>query len=159
MLRYFLPLLFLATDAGISAAQMPPLTVPKGHWRADVTGSFFTARERYRSGTKEDLAFDFARDRLGSNFFPALIPADSLLQTIAGFSDATINLGTSSASWSVTTGTFGLGLAYGLFSKLTVSVHVPIVRQKVRSTFALDADLANSGFNPADPTFGNSFGQ
>ena len=159
MLRYFLPLLFLATDAGISAAQMPPLTVPKGHWRTDITGSFFTARERYRSGTKEDLAFDFARDRLGANFFPALIPADSLLQKIAGFNDATINLGASSASWSVTTGTFGLGLAYGLFSKLTVSVHVPIVRQKVRSTFALDADLANSGFNPADPTFGNSFGQ
>ena len=91
MLRYFLPLLFLATDAGISAAQMPPLTVPKGHWRTDITGSFFTARERYRSGTKEDLAFDFARDRLGSNFFPALIPADSLLQKIAGFNDATIN--------------------------------------------------------------------
>ena len=101
MLRYFLPLLLLATHTGISAAQLPPLTVPRGHWRADITGSFFSASERYRSGTREDLAFDFERERLGSNFFPALIPADSLLQKIAGFTDATLNLGTSSASWSV----------------------------------------------------------
>lgn len=159
MLRYFLPALFLATNTVNSAAQMPPLTVPKGHWRADITGSFFTASERYRSGSREDLARDFERDALGSNFFPALEPADSLLRKIAGFSDASLNLGTSSASWAVTTGTAGLGIAYGIFSRLTVSVHVPIVRKKVRSTFGLDTAVANTGFNPADPTYGSPQGQ
>ena len=159
MLRRFLPLLLLALNTGIASAQMPPLTVPKGHWRTDISGGFFQAHQRYRAGTREDLAYDFEREKLGANFFPALVPADSLLQKIAGFSDATINLGTSSASWSVTTGTFGLGLAYGLFSKLTLSVYVPIIRQKVRSTFGLDPKLANSGFNPADPTFGDGFGR
>src|SRR5262245_30703883 len=127
MLRYLLPLLLLATNTGIAWSQMPPLTVPKRHWRAEISASFFTSRERYRAGSKEDLAFDFQRGTLGSNFFPALEPADSLLRKIAGFNDATLNLGASSASWSLTTGTAGLGLAYGLFSKLTLSVHVPIV--------------------------------
>ena len=159
MLRRLLPLLLLATNVRISAAQMPPLTVPRGHWRADITGGFFTADQRWRAGAKENLAFDFERDRLGANFFPDLVPADSLLRKIAGFQDAQIDLGTSSASWSVTTGTFGLGLAYGVFSKLTLSVYVPIIRQKVRSTFGLDPELANSGFNPADQTFGDAFGQ
>ena len=159
MLRYLLPLFLLAVNSGIAASQMPPLTVPKRHWRAEITGSFFTASERHRAGHKEDLAFDFERASLGSNFFPALEPADSLLRKIAGFADASLNLGTSSASWAVTTGTAGLGLAYGVFSKLTISVHVPIVRQKVRSTFGLDSALANTGFNPADPTFGDGFGQ
>jgi hypothetical protein len=159
MLRYFLPLLILALNTGIAAAQMPPLTVPKGHWRADITGSFFTADQRFRVGSKENLAADFERSTLGSNFFPALEPADSILRKIAGFSDATINLGSSAASWAVTTGTMGLGVAYGIFSKLTVSVHIPIVRQKVRSTFGLDPELANSGFNPADLTFGDAAGQ
>ena len=149
----------LVANVARLTAQMPPLTVPKRHWRAEITGGFFMASERYRSGRTEDLAFDFERQALGSNFFPALEPADSLLQKIAGFSDATLNLGTSSSSWAVTTGTMGLGIAYGLFSRLSVSVHVPIIRQKVRSTFALDTALANSGFNPADPTYGDSFGQ
>jgi hypothetical protein len=36
---------------------------------------------------------------------------------------------------------------------------MPIIRQKVRSTFGLDPALGNSGFNPADLTFGTSFGQ
>ena len=151
--------LLLAAHTAPLLAQLPPLTVPKGHWRAEITGNLQTASQRYRNGSKEDLAFDFERDNLGSNFFPALIPADSLLRKIAGFDDARIGLGATSASWSVTTGTAGVGLAYGLFSRLTLSVNIPIIRQKVRSTFLLDPELSNSGFNPADPQFGSAAGQ
>ena len=151
--------LLLAANTAPLLAQLPPLTVPKGHWRAEITGNLQTASERYRNGSKEDLAFDFERDNAGSNFFPALIPADSLLKKIAGFDDSRIRLGATSASWSVTTGTAGVGLAYGLFSRLTLSVNVPIIRQKVRSTFLLDPEFSNSGFNPADPQFGTTAGQ
>lgn len=149
----------LAARSAPLLAQLPPVTVPKGHWRAELTGSFVTADHRLRNGIRESLAYDFTRGELGSSFFPALEPADSLLRKITELNDARVALGATSASWAVTTGTAGLGLAYGVFSKLTVSVHVPIIRQKVRSTFGLDPESANSGFNPADGTFGDSFGQ
>src|SRR5687768_10566731 len=115
MARRLLPLLLVAHATALSA-QMPPVTVPKGHWRAEISGGFMTGFDCYRGGTKEDLAYDFERESLGSSFFPALVPADSILRKIAGFDDARIGLGTTSASWSVTTGTMGLGLAYGIFS-------------------------------------------
>lgn len=161
MLRLRIPLAaaLLVAPAPL-LAQMPPLTVPKGHWRADITGAFLSADHRYRNGTREGLAYDFTREAVGASFFPALEPADSLLEKITGLQGASaLNLGTTSATWMVTTGTMGVGLAYGLFSRLSLSAYVPIVRQKVRSTFGLDPENANSGFNPADPTFGDSFGQ
>ena len=77
--------LLLAANTAPLLAQLPPLTVPKGHWRAEITGNLQTASERYRNGSKEDLAFDFERDNAGSNFFPALIPADSLLKAAVLF--------------------------------------------------------------------------
>jgi len=156
---YAIATLLVAASAAPLAAQMPPVTVPKGHWRAELTGSFLVADHRYRSGTNEGLAYDFTRDAVGSSFFPALEPADSLIAKITGLTGANIGVGATSATWAVTTGTAGLGLAYGVFSKLSVSVYLPIVRQKVRSTFGLDPADANSGFNPADPTFGDAAGR
>ncbi len=156
---YAITALLVAVSAAPLLAQLPPVTVPKGHWRAEISGGFFVADHRLRNGSRESLARDFTRGELGSSFFPALQPADSLLRKITELNDARVALGATSASWAVTTGTFGLGLAYGVFSKLSVSVHVPIIRQKVRSTFGLDPAFANSGFNPADQTFGDSFGR
>lgn len=149
----------LAASSAPLLAQLPPVTVPKGHWRAEISGAFVVADYRLRNGMRESLGLDFSRGELGSSFFPALEPADSLLRKITDLNDARVALGETSASWAVTTGTFGLGLAYGVFSKFSVSVHVPIIRRKVRSTFGLDPAFANSGFNPADQTFGDSFGQ
>ncbi len=158
--RVFLATSLLASlGASSGASQLPPLTVPKGRLRADITASFTTASERLRNGTRESLAADFVRAGLGSDFFAGLEPADSLLRQLTGLGDARIDLGASSASQLVTTGVGGVGLAYGMTDRLTVFGHLPIHRVKVRSTFGFDGANGGAGFNPADPTFGHGNGQ
>ena len=150
--------MLVATLPSRLVGQFPPLTVPKGLFRADLSGSFFTADRRFRAGESENLATDFVRTALGTNFFPDLEPADQLIRNITGATGPQLNLGTSSATHQVTTGTLGIGLAYGLTPKITLFGLVPWVRVKVRSTMGIVAGSGRAGFNPADPVFGTTDG-
>lgn len=138
-------------------AQLPPLTVPKGHLRMDLGGSFNTWDRRFRLGQSEDAAQDFIRDAVGSDFWPGLRPGDSLLTRITGLTNV-LNLGSTTASQHVFVGSASLGLAYGLTSRLTLFGVVPFRRVQVRSTLGQDSATANAGLNPADPTFGDGLG-
>jgi hypothetical protein len=153
-----LPALFALLWQVPAAAQFPPLTVPRGLFRAELTGTFASASQRLRNGETEPLGADFVRNALDSDFFGGLETADDLLQSITQLPDARINLGASSASHQVTVGTAGIGLAYGLTGRITLFGHLPIVRVKVRSTFDLVGD-GTAGFNPADPLFGTPEGE
>ena len=145
--------------AGPLAAQLPPLTVPKRHVRMDIGGSFAAWDQRFHSGLTESSAQDFVRDQVGSDFFPALASAEVLLSRVTGLADPRFALGRTTATQFVTRGTAAVGLAYGLTSRLTLFGMVPIVRVEVRSTLAQDSTGANSGFNPADPVFGDPVGR
>ncbi|HEX9165921.1 MAG TPA: hypothetical protein VF862_08425 [Gemmatimonadales bacterium] len=138
-------------------AQLPPLTVPKGHLRMDLGGSFATWDRRFRQGQSEDAAQDFIRDAVGSDFWPGLKSGDSLLARITGITGA-LNLGSTTASQHVFVGSTSLGLAYGLTSRLTLFGTVPFRRVQVRSTLSQDSTTGTAGFNPADPTFGDGSG-
>jgi hypothetical protein len=156
--RPALALVLVVLGVGHLEAQFPPLTVPRGLFRAELSGSFLSTHQRLRSGTDEALGTDFVTSALGRDFWPALEPADSLIRKITELSDPRLNLGATSASHQVTTGTLGLGLAYGLTNRITLFTQVPIVRVKVRSTFELNGETGTSGFNPADPRFGTAEG-
>jgi hypothetical protein len=151
-----LGLSLISTSPGL--AQFPPLTVPKGLFRGEISGGFHTADRRFRAGESENLAADFVRAGLGVNFFPDLEPADELLRQLTGATGPQLDLGTSFATHQVTTGTFGLGLAYGLTSNITLFGYLPIVRVKTRHTLGLEEGSGLAGFNPADPIFGTAAG-
>ena len=138
-------------------AQLAPLTVPKGHLRMDLSGSFATWDRRFRQGQSEDAAQDFIRDAVGSDFWPGLKSGDSLLARITGITSA-LNLGSTTASQHVFVGSTSLGLAYGLTSRITLFGTVPFRRVQVRSTFSQDSTSGTAGFNPADSTFGDGSG-
>jgi hypothetical protein len=125
----------------------------------DIGGSFAAWDQRFRSGTTENAAQDFVRDQVGSEFFPALAASEALLSQVTGLANARFNLGRTTATQFVTRGTTAIGMAYGLTSRLTLFGMVPIVRVEVRSTLAQDSTGANSGFNPADPVFGDPAGR
>ncbi|MBS1240805.1 MAG: hypothetical protein H6R40_232 [Gemmatimonadetes bacterium] len=156
-LTFGLVVVLLSARAGAAHAQLPPLTVPKGYVRFDLGGAFTGYDERYRLGQRQDAAQDFMREALGSDFFPALAGADSLIASITGLSSP-LSLGRTSASHLVTFGTGILGAAVGVTSRLTVFGMVPLRVTKVRATFTQDSATANAGFNPADQQFGSSAG-
>jgi hypothetical protein len=147
----------LTTPRGLTA-QLPPPTIPKGLLRLDGFAELATWNRRFHDGQDQPLAQDFIRDSLGSDFFPALTGADALLQRVTGLATARLNLGASRATQMVMRGLSGLGLGYGLTSRLTIFGRVPIVRVKVRASLALDSTESRAGFNPADPVFGDGFG-
>jgi hypothetical protein len=151
-------LLLAALVAVPSAGQLAPLTVPKGLTRVEGFWGFATWDRRFHDGRDEPLAQDFIRDTLGSNFFPALTPADELLRRVTGIATARLNLGATSATQLVTVGSAGIGLAYGLTSRITVFGRVPIHRVRVRASLSVDSTTSGAGLNPADPVFGNGAG-
>lgn len=148
-------LLAVATPA---TAQFPPLTAPKGQLRLDLGGTLSTWDRQFRAGLSVDAAADFITDEVGSAFWPALRPGDSLLAKITGLSGG-LQLGSTDATKQVYVGTASIGLAYGLTHKLTLFGTLPYRRVQVRSSLTHDASSATAGLNPADPTFGDGFGR
>lgn len=149
--------LALAAAPVRAAAQLSPLTVPKGQVRFDLGGNLATWDRQFRSGQSESLAQDFTRDRIGTDFWPALRPGDSLLAKITGLPEG-LNVGATAATRHLYVGTANIGVAWGVTSRLTVFGTVPYRRVQVRSSLAQDSAAANAGFNPADPTFGDAAG-
>ena len=139
-------------------SQLPPVTVPRGLARFTIDGTFATTDSRWLAGQRQPLAQDFIQDSLGGSFWSPLAPTDDLLRQITGLPGARLHLGSTSARHQVTAGTGGLGIAYGLTSRITLSGYLPITRVVVRSRVTQDGASARAGFNPADPVFGNGFG-
>jgi hypothetical protein len=151
--------LALLLPGGPLAAQLPPLTVPRGSVRVDGSGGFAVHDRRFRDGIREDAAADFIHDPAGRSLFPALATADSLLARITGMADAALTLGSTRASQLVFIGTGAVGLAWGVTSRLTLFGTMPIERVRVRATFELDSLGSTTGLNPANPLFGTAVGQ
>src|SRR4030095_6970413 len=105
--RPVLALVLLLLGPGHLEAQFSPLTVPRGLFRADLSGIFLSSHRRLRAGNDEQLGTDFITSALGRDFWPSLEPADSLIRKITNLDQARLNLGATSASHQVTTGTLG----------------------------------------------------
>ncbi|HEX7024575.1 MAG TPA: hypothetical protein VF187_07135 [Gemmatimonadales bacterium] len=152
-LALFCSILLLATPP--VAAQLAPLTVPKGLLRLDFGGRFDNWDRRYLDGERQDAAGDFIRNPLDGGFLPALALDQTELRRVTGVEALTLSLGKSSSSMLVNVGTANLGAAYGVTRRLTLFGNVPIVRVRVQNRFGLDTTEATAGFNPSNPVFGN----
>ena len=157
--RRLLPFALLVGLAVPARAQLPPLTVPKGQIRLDFSGGLADWSERYRDGRKEAAAGDFLRNPVDAGWLPELAALETSLGRILGTSPSGLSLGRTRSQLLVNTGTAGIGLAFGLTSRLTIFGTVPFVRVKVQNTFDLDSAGSTLGLNPAHPVFGTVDGQ
>jgi hypothetical protein len=140
------------------AAQLAPISVPKGLLRLDFAGRFENWDQRFLNGVKQDPGADFTHNPFSAGFLPTLATAEAELRRVTGVQAISLSLGSSSSAMLVNVGTGSIGAAYGLTSRLTLFGTVPIVRVRIQNRFSLDSTEANAGFNPADPSFGNAAG-
>jgi hypothetical protein len=131
-------------------AQLAPIGVPQGQLRFEVGGSFENYDHRFHNGRVEDIAADFSRDSLGSNFFPVLAITDTLVSQIAGLPNYHISLGRTDAHAEVNIGTAALTFALGVTRRLTVSLYAPLVRARVQPHVLLDSLNGDAGLNPGN---------
>ncbi len=152
-------LLLLASISAIpAAAQLAPISVPKGLLRIEVSSRFDNWDRRYLNGVSQDAAGDFIRNPADSRWLPTLGPAEAALRRVTGVAGLSLSLGETTSNMLVNVGTAGIGAAYGLSSRLTIFGMIPIVRIRVQNQFRLDSTNATAGFNPADPVVGNGGG-
>jgi hypothetical protein len=140
------------------AAQLPPLTAPKGLFRLDLGGRFDNWDQTFFGGVKRDAAGDFIRDPATGSWLANLGQTEQRIREITGVQAIQLSLGKTSASELVNIGTESIGAAYGLTRRLTVFGTIPIVRVRVQEVFSLDSTNATATFNPADPIFGSGDG-
>jgi hypothetical protein len=140
------------------AAQLAPISVPKGLLRLELAGRFDNWDQRFLNGVKQDAAADFVFSPFSAFKLPPLAVAEAELRRVTGVQAISLSLGATSSSMLVNVGTASIGAAYGLTSRLTVFGTVPIVRVRVQNRFSLDSTEASAGFNPANPEFGNPTG-
>lgn len=150
VLRAALPALLLClTTLAPIAAQVTPLTVPKGVLRLDFGGEFRSWDWRWLDGQRQEAAADLGRSSLDRSFIPGLAASEDLVKPILGVQTVDLSLGRSTASTITNLGTIALGGGYGLTRRLTVFGRVPIVSVKVEPRFLIDSTGATAAFNPA----------
>ncbi|MEO8635008.1 MAG: hypothetical protein ABI587_07010 [Gemmatimonadales bacterium] len=161
-MRQLVRLALLLGLAGMTqplTAQLAPLGAPKGTLRFDLQGAFESADRRLLGGQGEDYLSDFGSAALGSDRFPLLKSADSILGSILGQSGYRLNLGRTTANGQLTVGTGTIGAALGITRRLTLFGHIPLVTTRVQAKVAVDSGSGDGGLNGAHPTLGNSIDQ
>jgi hypothetical protein len=136
------------------AAQLPQIGVPRGHIRLEVGADFSTVNGEFFGGLQP-----FRNDwnaELGSAFLPELADADARIRSLTGDASYRLSAGRSSVVASTSTGAAVLSAAIGVTSRLTLFGTMPFVRARSQASLRLDSTTADAGFNPSDPTFGNS---
>ncbi len=137
--------LALALAAGPAAAQVVPVTVPKGMLRFDFDGEFKSWDWRWHDGSREDWARRFDQPRLGAGLLPGVESADSLVARIIGTPNVDLSAGSTHGSALVNLGTIGFGGSLGLTRRLTLFGRVPFVQAQVRPSFGYDGTTATVG--------------
>ena len=127
------------------AAQVLPVTVPKGVLRFDFDGEFRTWDWRWHDGTREEWADPLSQAMLGRTAVAGVGAADSVLRRITGLPTVALSVGSSRATALVNYGTIGFGGSVGLTRRLTVFGRVPFVQAQVRSRFTFDGSTATAG--------------
>lgn len=159
MRRIFLPLLALMAIAPSALpAQYAPLTIPRGRFAIELRSYSESWDNRFLGGEKQPAGTDFTQTAIGADFFPALAGPEEVLAALSGTPGQILNLGNFSAIQISSQREFGIGLAVGVTSRLTVSGLVPIRRVRVQTITGFDGTDANAGINPTDPVLGTPAG-
>jgi hypothetical protein len=139
------------------SAQLPPLTVPRGHLRIELAGRLDNWDRAWFHGIKQDAAGDVIRSPANGGLFPELGATEARIRAITGVqTPLSLSLGATTGNMLVNVGTEFIGAAYGVTSRITLFGSIPYVRVRVQNRILLDSTTATAGFNPAHPVFGNN---
>jgi hypothetical protein len=125
--------------------------LPAGMLRLRVTSGWTRFDQRFSgAGGLTPLGAELATDSLGSTQLPRLAPVELALRTLANDARLRLSLGRLAIKSDARIVTLPVALEYGLTSRLSVGVLVPIVqsRRTVQPVIKGDTTLANVGFVP-----------
>ena len=140
-------------------AQLPPVGLPKGVFRLELGGQFTHEDSRFQDGNTQDLARAFTTSTFGGRFYGPLGAGESAIGRIIGNVNYQLNAGRIQANGLVEVGTGFIGGSFGLTSRISLFVTVPIVQTRSQIHLVYDSTGADAGFNPGDPVFGTALGQ
>jgi len=141
-----------------AAAQLPALGAPRGVFRIEIGGDFATASSQFLDGTSQSYRAQFTTSTIGAAFYPELTAPQSLIASLSGINGYALSVGQSKMQAQVSAGVLRLGGTLGITSKLSLFGVAPIVKQQVEVDYSYDSAGANTGYNPASPTFGTAAG-
>src|SRR6185436_5112265 len=127
------------------AAQLPPITVPKGLLRVELGGRFDNWDKMYFGGSKLDAASDLNHDPVTSAWLAGLAASEASLRRVTGAQTVALTLGKSSGNMLVNVGTESLGAAYGITRRLTLFGTIPLVRVRSQIVASIDSTNATAG--------------
>lgn len=147
-----------ATAQGTTSLLPNATTLPSRSWRMRLLTSWTRWDALYTdsSSTPRNIAAGFASDSLGTADLPILAPAQDAIRTLSGNPDFRLTAGQLVAAANSRVVTAPLILEYGLTSRITLGVVVPLVETRTTLHAQLNphTGLANVGPNPA--ALGNS---
>lgn len=133
-------------------------TLPSRTWRIRLLTSWtrWDAQFTDSSSSARNIAAGFNTDSLGSAQLPILAPSENAIRTLTGNPDFRLTAGQLVAAANSRIVTAPLILEYGLTSRITLGVVVPLVETRTTLHAQLNphTGLANVGPNPA--ALGNS---
>ena len=136
----------LAPPAAV--AQLPPVGVPPGVFRAEADGFFETWDEEFLDGDTRPLGARLAASGLGSALFPSLAGAEARIRDLTGLTAFQLDLGDLTADAHADRAVANFGGTLGLTRSIAIFGRMPLVRSRVQYTAALDGASANAGLNP-----------
>jgi hypothetical protein len=149
----------LVMTAYPAVAQLAPVGLPKGVFRLELGGQFGHEDSRFRDGKTEDVSESFTTSTLGGRFYGPLAAGESAIGRIIGNVNYQLNAGSTKANGLIQVGTGYIGGSYGLTSRISLFVTVPIVQTRSQVHLVFDSTGADAGFNPGDPVYGTALGQ
>jgi len=129
-------------------AQLAPVGVPAGVFRADLDGSMDIWDHQWHAGDREPLSAHISSPAAGSDILPSLSDADARIGRIIGQAGYRLNLGALSADAQAEDSRLYIGGAIGLTKGITIFGRMPIVRVRVQTHYALDPTAADAGITP-----------
>lgn len=147
------------TTANPVVAQLAPVGLPRGVFRLEIGGQFSHEDSRFQGGISEDISKSFSTSALGGSFYGPLAAGESAIGRIIHNVGYQLNAGSTQANGLIQVGTGYIGGSFGLSSRISLFVTVPIVQTRSQIHLVYDSTGADAGFNPGDPVYGTALGQ
>jgi hypothetical protein len=114
--------------------------VPRGMLRARITTGWTRFDERFTTNGLRSLSDELSTDSLGSRQFPALVPVEQALRTLANNPSVRLSFGRLNANSDARVVTTPIALEYGVTQRLSIGVLVPVVQTRRNVQLTVNPD-------------------
>ena len=123
--------------------------IPRGMLRVKATTGWTLFDERFIAGGRSALGDAFATDSLGPRQLPALAPVEQGLRSLANDNRMRLSFGRLAATSGARIVTTPVALEYGLTSRISIGVLIPLVQTRQTIQLHVNGDSSgNVGFVP-----------